>query len=320
MARKPKPVSTPAEHTPTQPSQVPPAAPPRGIHRRLFRPKLLFALALAILAANALPLLRSRLPDLSNRPEYRISTSQIQITQTPHWVPHDLVEQVVQQANLSQEMSLLDDNLTQEVAEAFQLNPWVERVDSVRKSVPGALEVKLTYRRPVAMVQVKQGMYPVDRQGILLPPENFSVADTKLYPPITNVCSTPQGPAGTAWGDVAVIGAARLADELAPHWKKLRLVSIDCPRAASATPVLDDGCYTLTATGGSRIIWGRAPGSSHPGELSTEQKIGRLDKYVSMFGGFDRPVGPCEIDIRHWKEMVRRPLLTQRDDREVDRQ
>ena len=318
MARKSKTAASAAAEPATPKAsgtapQAPAAAPakPRGVVRGLFQPKLLFILAVSVLAANCLPLLRSYLPDLSKRPEYRLTAAQIRVTQTPHWVPHNIVEQVVQQGNLPEEMSLLDEHLTQEIADAFQLNPWVERVESVRKSVPGQLEVKLVYRRPVAMVQVKQGMYPVDGSGILLPPENFSVADTRLYPLITNVLSTPQGAAGTSWGDVVVVGAARLADELAPHWKKFGLNSIDCPRTARAEPALDDGVYLLTSTGGSQIIWGRAPGSDHPGELSTDQKIGRLKKYITLFGGFERPHGPYEIDIRHWQEIVRRPLLTQ---------
>lgn len=308
MAKIVKPVSPDAEAPP-----APIGDHKKGIHRRLFRPKLLLAAALIILGVASFPSLQKLLPDLSQRAEYRVRASQIQVTQPPHWVPHDFVEQVVQQANLSQEMSLLDDNLTQEIAEAFQLNPWVDQVESVRKSVPGTVEVKLTYRRPVAMVQVKQGMYPIDGQGVLLPPENFSVADTKLYPLIANVFSTPQGPAGTPWGDVVVVGAARLANELAPHWKKFQLAAIVCPRSSSSEPALDDGQYALTVAGGSRIIWGRAPGSDHPGELSTEQKVGRLNKYVTLFGGFDRPHGPYEIDIRHWQEIVRRPFTARSD-------
>ena len=74
----------------------------------------------------------------------------------------------------------------------------------------------------------------------------------------------------------------------------------------------------LMAKGGSRIIWGHAPATSHPetgkpeaghpGELSTKQKIGRLDEYVTKFGGFDSPQGPYQIDIRHWRDISRTPL------------
>jgi hypothetical protein len=163
------------------------------------------------------------------------------------------------------------------------------------------------------MVEVRQGQYPIDSRGVLLPPQDFSVADSRSYPVITGVVSTPQGPAGTDWGDNVVAGAAELAAELAPHWKKFGLVAIVAPRTVDDHEKIDEGVYVLLAKGGSRIVWGHAPGTDHPGELSTKQKIGRLDEYVTKFGGFDRPLGPYQIDIRHWRDISRTPLSAQRE-------
>lgn len=283
-----------------------PVAPPRA-RSFLLRPRcILSVLALAGFAASY-PALRPHLPDIARRPEYRIRTSDIQVTQMPHWVPQDLVEQVAKLANLPEEMSILDDDLTRDIYEAFGLHPWVEEVVSVRKLVPAAVHVALNYRRPVAMVVVSNGMYPVDRRGIVLPTADFSVASTRLYPRIEGVRSTPQASAGSEWGDSAVQGAARLADELAAHWKKLKLSAIVCPQPGT-DPNQTAGMYVLRSAGGSRIIWGRAPGSDHPGELATDKKISRLVKYSTEFGDFDRPHGPYEIDIRHWQEISRKPL------------
>jgi hypothetical protein len=194
----------------------------------------------------------------------------------------------------------------------------VAEVISVRKSIrpsrlagPARLEVELSYRQPVAMVEVKLGMYPVDALGTLLPPADFSVADTKRYPVIRNVSSTPQGPAGTHWGDECVVAAARLAAILGPHWKRFDLEAIRAPRREQAKVEPDDLVFELATQGGSTILWGRAPGTDHPGELSPEQKIGRLEKYLADFGSFDQPHGPYEIDIRHWQEISRRPLAAQ---------
>jgi hypothetical protein len=276
--------------------------------RQLYRPVILATAAGVVLAGLFLPRLASLLPDLSQRDEYLLAATEIEITQPPHWVPHNLVTQIVESANLPAKLSLLDKNLVVEVAEAFQLNPWVEEVVSVSKSFPAKVTVVLNYRRPVAMVEVKQGQYPIDSHGVLLPPQDFSVADTKTYPVVTGVVSTPQGPAGTEWGDNVVAGAAELAAELSPHWKKFGLVSIVAPRTAEGHDKIDEGVYELLAKGGSRIIWGHAPGTDHPGELSTKQKIGRLEEYVTKFGGFDRPQGPYQIDIRHWRDISRTPL------------
>lgn len=309
MGRKPK-----------DPPPPPPLPKPPGFIRkarqRWYRPGVLLGAAFVVAAAIGYPYLRHVLPDLSQREEYRLRRERVQITQPPHWVPHNLVEQVWQQAAFPEELPLLEDRLAQDLAEAFQLNPWVEEVLSVSKSFPASVHVKLNYRRPVAMVQVKEGMYPVDAQGVLLPPAEFSISDTKLYPLIVNVHSTPQGPAGSSWGDKVVIDAARLATALAPHWKKFNVLSIACPRTSPEHGTLDEGVFSLIAAGGTRIVWGHAPGTDHPGELPTDKKIGRLEKYIADFGGFDRPHGPYLIDIRHFQEITRTRLAVEREEPE----
>jgi hypothetical protein len=162
------------------------------------------------------------------------------------------------------------------------------------------------------MVAVVDGMYPLDERSVLLPPVDFSVADTRRFPVILGVPAPPQGAEGTRWGDVSVIGAARLAKILLPHWKRLNLKAIKISARKQAVVSADDITYELVTRGGSRILWGRSPDSRHPGELTPDQKIGRMQKYMSDFGGFDHPHGPYEIDIRHWQEISRRPLTASR--------
>ncbi len=282
--------------------------PTNRLARILFRPWMLIGMAAAISLSVLRPMLVDSLPELRSRDEYRLRASDIQISEPPRWVPGDLVEQVVVRSGLPKEMSLLDENLLAKIAEAFRLHPWVAEVVEVRKTRPARLSVDLKYRRPVAMVEVQQGMYPIDAEGHLLPSADFSVADTKRYPLVRNVQSVPQGPAGTNWGDVVVIGAARLAVTLLPHWKAFELVAIHVPRQTTASTSLEVLQFELLTHGGSRISWGRAPGLDHPGELSTEQKIGRLQKYLADFSGFDQPHGPYQIDIRHWREISRYPI------------
>ena len=253
------------------------------------------------------------MPDLNQRSEYRLKTAEIKIKNLPRWVPPNFLEQILDRAGLPEEVSVLDDGLTRQVVDAFQLDPWVADVVKVQiKSMPAELEMTLQYRWPVAMVAVKQGMYPIDAEGVLLPPAYFSVADTKRFLVIHNVRSTPQGPEGTQWGDDALTGAANIAEALADHWKNLGIVEIHVPQIKSADVEIEDLIYEMVTVGGSKIIWGRAPGSDHPGELQTAQKLGRLEKYREEFGSFDEPNGPYEIDIRHWQEISRRPLTAGR--------
>ncbi|NOX53694.1 MAG: hypothetical protein GXP27_04520 [Planctomycetes bacterium] len=283
-----------------------------GLAAILFRPPVLVLVALGVASTFLVPTAKQWLPDLSQRPEYLLKSTEIETSPAPPWVPPDFLRQVVRRAGLPETLSVLDEDLTRRVAEAFGMHPWVREVVSVRKDFPARVFVQIRFREPAAMVRVRNGVYPVDGLGVLLPPEDFSVTETQEYPLIENVLSTPQGAAGTAWGDPVVHGAARLAAVLKPFWHEFGLKSIRVPRRTKARPEMKNLIYELVTQGGSRIIWGRAPGVDYPGELSSKQKIGRMAKYLADFGGFDHPHGPYEIDIRHWQEISRRPLTSAR--------
>lgn len=288
----------------------PSALSPARLIRLLFRPKVLLILAVGISGWFFSQKLKDQLPDLAQQEQYQVETRSLSlIPAPPHYVPIDLVDQVIKRNQLPEKVSLLDRDLVIKIAEAFQKHPWVQKVVSVRKT--STVEVELQFRKPAAMVEFKQRLLPVDNMGVLLPPEDFSVSDARRYPVITGIESIPAGPPGNAWGDVTVTGAAQLAEALGPHWKELEIVAIAAPPRMSAASSLDDLIYRLITAGGSEIVWGRSPKSQRRGELRVDQKIGKLEKYYRDYGGFDRPHGPYEIDIRHWQEISRRPLRQQ---------
>ncbi|WP_298861359.1 hypothetical protein [uncultured Gimesia sp.] len=291
---------------------------PSFLLHMLFRPKILLILAVFASGLFFFQKLKNQLPDLTQRKEYQIETKNLSLNPAPpHYVPIDIVDQVIKRSQLPEKVSLLDQALVLKIAEAFQNHPWVQKVVSVQKT--NTVVVEVLFRKPAAMVELNQNLYPVDNEGILLPSEDFSVSDARRYPIITGIRSVPEGSAGNPWGDLTVKGAAQLAEALGPHWKELDIVSIEAPRRTTAKLALDDLIYRLITTGGSEIVWGRSPKSQRRGELRVEQKIGKLEKYYRDYGGFDRPHGPYEIDIRHWQEISRRPLKQQSNQRSLIR-
>ena len=56
------------------------------------------------------------------------------------------------------------------------------------------------------------------------------------------------------------------------------------------------------------ILWGRAPGTRHPGELAAEKKVGRLTDYHRDHGSLDDAPEPYMIDIRDWNSIIRTRL------------
>ena len=292
-----------------RPRKAAPAPEPPPLKDRIlsgiFRPRFLLGAALAGLLAVLAPVISGLTPDLSQRPEYRLRTREIVIPDPPRWVPIGFVDHVIESADLPGEVSVLDADLAERIATAFEQQPWVLKPVTVRVSVPAHVEVSFDYRKPVAMVSISDGYYPVDGDGILLPPRDFPPSDLDLYPRIAGMTTTPLGGVGSTWGDARVTAAARLAVVLLPYWREWKLRSIEVPPRSDSELVYEDLKFVLTTEGGSRIIWGRPPGNDHPLEVTDDQKIGRLKEFLSKQKSFD---GQWEININHLRVITVNPL------------
>lgn len=299
----------------SDPSPQRPATPSEQLLSWLIQPNLLLALSCIVAAWVFLPKLGVRIPDLHDHQQYRLQTAQIEITPPPRWVPTDLAEQVARRAGLSDELSLLDKDVTRRVAEAFERHPWVKGRVRVSTSVPARMRVELEYREPVAMVRVAStaGLFPIDAEATLLPSADFAPAEIPKYPLIENVKTPPRGAEGTVWKEDRVIAAARLAVLLKPYWQQFGLQSIRVPESSDNQLAWEDLNLQLATRGGSRVIWGRAPGAKHPGELTADKKIERIKFYLKHHGPFDAAHGPYEYDITQWRDISRKPIADRGD-------
>ena len=273
-----------------------------------FRPALLLWVGLAGAAFVIGPSLLNFLPDLTQRDEYRLATSQIQIPDPPRWVPVTLLDQVIEEGSLPDEVSVLDEGLAEQIAAAFKKHPWVQGEVTVKMSVPARIEVAFEYRQPVAMVEVLDGFYAVDDAGVLLPPRDFPESDVEAYPRIVGMATTPLAGIGSTWGDARVIGASRIAVALTPWWRDWKLKSIVVPARLTAEQAYDKLEFVVTTQGGSRIIWGRPPGNEHPLEIADEEKIKRLRKFITLSQKGETLKEPWEVNINHLMEITYRPL------------
>ncbi len=299
----------------SDPSPQRPATSTEQLLSWLFQPNLLLALSCVVAAWVFIPKLGVRFPDLHDHQQYRLQTAQIEITPPPRWVPADLVEQVARRAGLPGELSLLEKDVTRRVAEAFERHPWVKGRVRVSTSVPARMRVELEYREPVAMVRVASaaGLFPIDADATLLPSADFAPAEIAKYPLIDNVKTSPRSAEGTVWKEASVIAAARLAVLLKPYWQQFELQSIRVPENSNNQLAWEDLSLQLATRGGSRVIWGRAPGAKHPGELPADKKIDRIKFYLKHHGPFDAAHGPYEYDITPWRDISRKPIADRGD-------
>ncbi len=269
------------------------------------RPRILGALTLAMLFVVVIPAVPSLWPTVSQNAKFQMSVDRIDLSPTTRWTPHDIVENVAKSHPDWNDRSLLESNLAADLAAAFAKHPWISKVDRVEKTRQGRVIVQVTYRTPVAMIETHRGLYPVDAEGVLLPPNDFSLAESDQLPHLRQIRSMPNGPAGTVWGDPLVVAGAKLCAALMPegnlesHWERYGLEAIVAPQAplntAEITP--EPPVFELLTQRGRRIIWGRPPGDDSL-EPTVAQKLGRLDSYLRQQKSLDQPVGAYRIDIR----------------------
>ena len=236
----------------------------------------------------------------------------IEITPLPPWIRSDVRAEVLRDASLDGAISILDPALAQRVAEAFALHPWVERVVRVEKQHPARVLVELTYRRPACMVrvsgrlfptasgdeQIADGLYPVDANGIFLPPDDFSPIEAARYPRLVGANSIPMGPPGTRWGDATVDEGARVGAVLVDDWRRFDIDRIE-PRVA-ARRNSEHLVFDLVTTNGTRIHWGFTPQEGAAGATVTREKLRQLERYATEHGSLNVPDPPREINLQPW--------------------
>lgn len=252
----------------------------------------------AAVGAVALGVWRYAHEQMRRDARYLVRVEDIQLVPAPPaWVRTDLRRDVLGEGSLDEPLSILEPKLAQQVTQAFQLNPWVAKVERVAKLPPARLEVRLTYRRPVCMVETPRGLAPIDIHGILLPGEHFSPLESQNFPRLVGIRTAPLGPVGTAWGDPLAPGGARIAALLIDHWQALGLRAIVPVSGANGLHAPEQS-YDLYTLAGTRLIWGSPPGNEPPGESSAAEKLARMQKYAAVNGSLDSAGGPGQLDLR----------------------
>jgi hypothetical protein len=219
--------------------------------------------------------------------QYQVDPAEIRITPVPAWIRTDIRAEVIREASFNGPLSLLDKELTIRVASAFAAHPWIAHVERVSKRFPAGLDVIVTYRKPVAMVEVPEGALPVDVEGVVLPTADFKPGEADLFPRIGEIHTPPAGLVGTRWADPALVGAAQVAAALHDDWQSLGLFRIT---PAGKRPGGRGGveyAFAVFTRNGTRIDWGLAPGTTAANEPPAVEKVARLKRFAAQKGSLD---------------------------------
>lgn len=265
-------------HVAAKPQETTDPRPVRSLLRRLIQaPAVLSFLWPAILIGGGYLAWHRWGAEHVAKQYYGVDPTLIEITSPPAFVRSDVVQTVYQDTAM-EGLSLLDHQATAKIASAFSTHPWVRRVVSVRKLPGGCVDVRVDYRTPVAMVKVAMrdsksesvGFFPIDGDGVLLPPTDFSSAETSTFIHIEVPGAYPTGGAGSAFGDVRIEAAAHLAALIAQYRELGGIATIGTEGDPRQSPVPQ---LVIVTKDGRSIRWGSPPGSELRGESSATMKL-----------------------------------------------
>ena len=269
----------------------------RGFHPGRAISVVLVSVVVVVSLAGLWGIAQSR---LRHDDKFELRTENIQLfPEQPSWIKEKVLQSVVKQHNL-EELFLDDSNLTKQLADAFTLHSWILSVESVQKS-PVGVKVHVTYRKPVAMVEVKYNdqphVLPIDAGGTVLPPADFHADDIANYLRIASDHLRPSGNVGDPWGDAKVVGAAKLAglfDSIA--WKEMGLYRIEVTMNPSDSAVV---YYVVIKDHPEiRVLWGSEPGQETPEEQIAPEKMAELTAFYRANKTLQISSEPTEIDLR----------------------
>lgn len=230
-------------------------------------------------------------------PQFSLHPANIEISNASDWVDQDaILQQVVHEASLDDQLSLLDPGLNERLSLAIGDHPWVEKVEKVEKFQPPRVVVTLRYREPVARVENNtmsdseaSSHCIVDRDGVLLPLDALLVTSPALQtlPRIEGVPFRPPRP-GEVWQDGRIRGGVTIASELGNDWRRFSLQSI----LPSRQPIIGSSesySFQLLTAGGKKIPWGPQYVDTDQNRLGEDEplareKADRLREYVRNYG------------------------------------
>jgi len=263
-------------------------------------PLLRIALLLLALVGAGIGFTWRRLrPLVVHQRQYLVDAQDIHLTPRPAWIGTDIRREVLHDPRLAQPLSVLDDDLAQRLATAFEFHPWVAKVKRVVKQFGPVIRVDVVYRKPVVMVQLDDGPVreemPADNQGVRLPDLHVPAGQAGVYPRVRGGSTVPL--VGEAWLDRGVIDTARIAGRLGDLAHTLHITRIVAvpPRPDRMDP--GPPMYDLQLRDGRSIRWGHTPSDLQAGEPGPGEKVERLRMFLHLSSPTARASNPFQLDL-----------------------
>ena len=274
----------------------------------------LFVLVTALTIAGALHLWQRYQHRLIPVANYQLTEDRVRINSAPQWAKVDLKRLLLEVPAGQEPPSILDTDVVSRTATTLQSVGWVEQVNQVRKSADG-LDIDVRYRVPVGIVELNHTtvpgwdrsktaqVMPIDSRGTVMPPEILQ----HIEPPRISVFN-PQSlnliRPWTVWRDDRVIDAAAIINQIGSRAQALgvyRVMTMRSSRQMSASQIPFE--LWPKKKGGTKLVWGNAPGKEVTGEASAKAKLEALMRFVSHHGSLEQ-MPDRRVDLRSGKIVI----------------
>src|SRR5688572_20140416 len=236
------------------------------------------------------------LPRVAPRSEEReraflVDPAHLELASAPAWFDGPIEENLRAALAALAPAPLRDDDDVSELLNSLAgASGWIRSLDRVEKRYPNRLEIEVTLRRPVALLETEDELVLVDAEGVVVAPaaEAGRFLERHELPLVHGPRPLADGTPGTIVRDRWLEEGLRVALELAPHRGTLadRMLHLDViDVSAQASPSRSEsqhgGALTeveLWTREGIAIEWGRS--STHPQfgalELPPDAKVRAL--------------------------------------------
>ncbi len=183
-----------------------------------------------------------------------------------------------------------DPDICAKIGRALESDPWVARVNRVRRAHDLRITVECVYRMPHALVQGEPGFDLVDREHVRLPGVYAYEASLPL---IQGVSTEPPVP-GSEWAAPDLIAGLNVARLLVAEPYAHQITGIQVHNYRGRLVPREAHIVLTTDRAASVIKWGSAPGEEVE-ENNARQKLAILRHNFERYGHVD--AGFHRIDI-----------------------
>jgi hypothetical protein len=232
--------------------------------RWLRLPLVIVAIAVAIVVLPRLGLVGD-----DRERAFLVDPAYVELASGPAWMSGSVAESVhAALAQLEPTPLRRDDEVTALTAAIATSTGWIRSIDRIEKRYPNRLEVEVTLREPVALVETEHGLVLIDGDAVVVAEAAESAEYLADHPLPLLHASRPLRVArpGQKVKDLALDEGLRVAAEIAPYRADLArrgldldVIDLTAKERSGGTSLTDVELYTRS---GLAIEWGRS--RAHP--------------------------------------------------------